>query len=387
MSVRVLHVFSTFAPGGPQVRTARLLGELDPDWRHSLLALDGNYEARTLLPASLEVELLLAPPKAGSARTTRALAGLLRRLRPELLLTYNWGAVDALLASLVVRPRARIHHEDGFRPDELAGFKRRRIWLRRLLLPRCQAVIVPSFTLEEIARERWRLAPALLRRIPNGLCVQDFPRGDRNPARRAELGIPREALLIGSVGHLRAEKNPVRLIEAFAGLAPDAHLLVLGAGPELPALQRAVHERRLASRVHLVGHRAQPQADYRALDVFALSSDTEQMPVALLEAMATALPVVSTDVGDVRRILPTEQAPFVVALQGADTAGALSRALSRLGQDRDLRDRLGAANRRRVEDEYSFAAMAQAYRECYEHALAGSLPAPARRAGSGTASA
>lgn len=372
MSARLLHVFSTFAPGGPQVRTARLLPELPRDWRHAILALDGCTDARTLLAPALAVEILAAPPRAGTPRTTLALARLLRARRPDLLLTYNFGALDALLAARLVGLRAVVHHEDGFRPDEVAAFKRRREWARRLVLGGTRAVIVPSRRLEELAHERWKLAPARVRRIPNGIDCADFPGRDGNPARRAELGIPADAVVVGSVGHLRPEKNPVRLIEALGALAasgPAVHALILGDGPERARVEDAARALGLSARVHLVGHRPAPQADYRAMDVFALSSDTEQMPVALLEAMASALPVASTDVGDVRRMLPPQQARFVVPLSDAPAA-ALGRALGELALDATLRRTLGAANRAHVEREYSFTGMVAAYREVYARALA-----------------
>ena len=366
MSARLLHVFSTFAPGGPQVRTTRLLPELPRAWRHAVVALDGCTDARALLDPALGVEILPAPPRAGTARTTLALRALLGRERPDLLLTYNFGALDALLAARLVGLRAVVHHEDGFRPDEVLRFKRRREWARRLVLGGTRALIVPSRRLEEIARERWRLAPALVHRIPNGLDCAAFPPRDGNPRRRAELGIPPEAVVVGYVGHLRPEKNPVRLVESLRDV--PAHALILGDGPERARVEARARELGLAARVHLVGHRQAPQDDYRAMDVFALSSDTEQMPVALLEAMASALPVASTDVGDVRGILPPAQAPFVVAL-GADAAGALGRALAALAADAGLRRELGAANRARVEREYSFGGMVAAYRDVYARAL------------------
>jgi glycosyltransferase involved in cell wall biosynthesis len=243
VSVRVLHVFSTFAPGGPQVRTARLLPELERSWRHAVVALDGNTEARTLLDPALGVEIVPAPPRAGSLRTTLALARLLRARRPDLLCTYNFGALDALLASRLVRPRAVVHHEDGFRPDEVAAFKRRRELARGVLLRGVAAVIVPSFTLERIARERWKLPGPRVRRIPNGLRVDDFAPADGGHARRAELGIPRDAFVFGYVGHLRPEKNPVRAVQALARMpasAGAAHLLVLGDGPERAAVEAAI---------------------------------------------------------------------------------------------------------------------------------------------------
>jgi glycosyltransferase involved in cell wall biosynthesis len=239
------------------------------------------------------------------------------------------------------------------------------VWTRRLLLPGTRAVIVPSFRLETIAHELWRLAPELVRRIPNGIRLDDFPARDGNPRRRAELGIPREAVVIGYVGHLRAEKNPVRLVRALADV--PAHLLMLGDGPERAAVEQTARELGLAARVHLAGHRAAPQDDYRAMDVFALSSDTEQMPVALLEAMASALPVAATDVGDVRRILPEEQGELVVSV--ASAPGALANALARLATDPALRTRLGSANRAHVEREFTFERMVAAYREVYQNAI------------------
>ena len=364
-SARVLHVFSTFAPGGPQVRTTRLLPELERGWRHHIVALDGCTEARALLAPELGVEFLPAPPRAGTPRTSLALARLLRRLRPDLLLTYNFGALDALLAARLVGLRAVVHHEDGFLPDEVAGFKRRRVWARRAVLPGTRAVIVPSFRLEEIAREHWRLAPPRLRRIPNGLRLADFPARDGGARRRAELGIATEAFVVGSVGHLRAEKNPVRLVEAMRSV--PGHLLMLGDGPERTRVEATALSAGLGARLHLAGHRPSPQDDYRAMDAFALSSDTEQMPVALLEAMASALPVAATDVGDVRRILPDEQGELVVPVAAGPEG--LARALGRLAGDPELRARLGQANRARVEREFSFETMVAAYRSVYAEAL------------------
>jgi L-malate glycosyltransferase len=369
VSARLLHVFSTFVPGGPQVRACRLLPELPREWRHQVMALDGRTDARSLLAPELGVEVLEAPPRASTPRTTLALARIFRRLRPELVLTYNFGALDALLAARLVGLTTVVHHEDGFRPDEVHGFKRRREWARRLLLPGTRAVVVPSFTLERIARERWRLAERLVRRIPNGIRLADFAPADGNPARRAELGIPAGARVVGWVGHLRPEKNPVRALEALAASGrADAHLLVLGDGPERARVEEARARLGLAGRVHLAGHRADPRADYRAMDAFLLSSDTEQMPVALLEAMASALPVASSDVGDVRAILPAEQAGLVAPL-GPGVVPALGAALARLLAEPGAARALGAANRARVERDFAFEGMVEAYRGTYAQAL------------------
>src|SRR5688500_14891984 len=94
----LLHVFSTFVPAGPQVRTVQLIAAFGDRFRHSIVAMDGRTQARELLPAGSSVRFLPAPPKAGSLRTALRLRKLLLAERPDLLLTYNFGAIDALLA-------------------------------------------------------------------------------------------------------------------------------------------------------------------------------------------------------------------------------------------------------------------------------------------------
>ena len=142
---------------------------------------------------------------------------------------------------------------------------------------------------------------------------------------------------------------------------PDIHLLLVGDGEERPALERRAAAPDLAGRVRFAGYQESPASFYQAMDIFALSSDSEQMPVALLEAMASALPVVSTDVGDVRVMLPPEQAPFL----GADLAVGIAG----LTRDPGLRRQLGDLNRKQAEERYSFEAMCAAYRGLYESVL------------------
>ena len=374
MKPHLLHVFATFAAGGPQVRTAQLVGALGSGWRHSIVGLDGRTEARELLPDDADARVLEAPPRGGMLRTVRRLRALIAAERPDALLTYNWGAIEGLLSGRLAGLRALLHHEDGFLPDELQRFKERRVLFRRFVLPRTFGVVVPSRKLERIALETWRLPPAKVRYVPNGVRLRDHAARDGNAALRARYGIPPDVPVVGSVGHLRPEKNPVRLVRAFALVPAAARLLVLGDGPERAAVEEAVRSLGLGARVVLAGHQPDPRPYYAAMDVFALSSDTEQMPVALLEAMASALPVASTDVGDVRSILPAPQGDFVVPLGEPGAERRLGVVLARLLADAALRLRLGAGNREAVAARYSFEGMVAAYRELYRATLRHGAP-------------
>ncbi|HEV8114196.1 MAG TPA: glycosyltransferase [Planctomycetota bacterium] len=368
-----LHVFSTFVPAGPETRAVRLIEAFGGAFRHSIVSMDGRTDARALLPEGADVRILESPPKAGSIATVRRLRDLLRAEQPDLLLSYNWGAFDAVMAARTLKLRRVVHHEDGFNPDEVLEFKQRRVLARRLVLPGVHRVVVPSKKLERIAVDTWRLANDRVRWIPNGIHAERFEARDGRPELRDALGIPRAAPLVGFVGHLRPEKNPLRLLRACARIDPalGMHVLIVGEGEERAGLEALVGKTpSLFGRVHFAGYVADPRDHYRAMDVYCLSSDTEQMPVALLEAMASGLAVVSTDVGDVRAILPDEQSPYVVPIEERESAWPIAEKLTVLVAGSRERERLGALNRTRVHERFTFEGMLAAYLDVYHGGLA-----------------
>jgi glycosyltransferase involved in cell wall biosynthesis len=180
--------------------------------------------------------------------------------------------------------------------------------------------------------------------------------------------------VIGWVGHLRPEKNPLRFLKAAARVDPEigAHFLILGDGAERRGCEElAARTPTLYGRTHFVGHQPDPRVHYRAMDVFCISSDTEQMPIALVEAMASALPVVTTNVGDVRAMLAPGQDPWVLPLDARETAWPLAEKLTELLRDADARKRLGQANRAKALADYDFATMLDAHRAIWRSATSG----------------
>ena len=318
---RVLHVFPSFASAGQQLRTVALIEGLGLAWSHVVAARDGRLDALALLPEGLDVRGL---PAVGYGFW--AWRKTLRRERPALLCTYNWGSFDAVLAARSLRLRTHLHHEDGFEAEEAGRQKLRRVWIRRAVLPYVYRVVVPSRLLERIARQHWRLPAGRVVRVPNGVDLARFrPAAAGGEVLKAELGIPRSAFVVGAVGGLRRVKRFDRLIRACAALPAGlakrgVHLVIAGEGPERGALDALARTQRPpGGGVHLLGHRADLVPVYQALDVFCLSSDTEQLPVSLLEAMACGAPVIATDVGDLRAILPEEAHAGLVE---RDAAGA-----------------------------------------------------------------
>lgn len=352
----LLHAFSTFAVGGPQVRFATIANHFGLRWRHAIVAMDGNLAARERLDPALDVTFpqiaLVKGDTLGSARRLRA---ALCELRPASLVTSNWGTIEWAIANRLPVVR-HVHVEDGFGPEERSAQLPRRVWMRRMFLAR-RTVVVPSLTLRCIAMETWRLNPARVRYVPNGIDLARFASG---PAH----SWPGDGLVVGTVAALRPEKNLARLLRAFALAAATrpARLVIAGDGPERAALEALARELGIGDRTYWAGHVADPAPLLRGFDIFALSSDTEQMPISLLEAMAAGLPVVATEVGDVATILPGQQRELVTSLDAA----ALGAALSRVLDDATLRRRLGTANRERAEQAFDQRTMLAAWAEVFD---------------------
>lgn len=351
------------------MRFTRLANAFGPDVAYTIVAMDGRFDAAELLDPSIRVALV--PLERRSLPwSALAIRKLIREVRPDLTITNNWGSMDGVLASWSAGVCPTIHSEDGFGPDEATRLKSRRVLTRRVLLNRIYTTVVPSKTLVRVAREQYRLAEEKMTFIPNGIEITHFQPG-RCEATRRMLGATDETVIIGFVGHLRAEKALHVLIEAYSqAKMPNSLLVLVGDGPCRKVLAAMVERLGLAAQVRFVGHAPAPQRYLAAFDIFAMSSATEQMPLSILEAMACGLPVISTDVGDCADMLATRQSPVIVA---PGNVSAYANALKLLAGQPTLRFELGTANRQRCIATYSFEKMTEAYAALYQRALSGGI--------------
>jgi len=357
----LLHVFASFGSGGVPLRICDVINGLPGGFCHTVVTLDGCFDARRRLAPQVAVEFrTLSLPRYNLLHSLMQVRALVRETEPDLLLTYNWGAIEPALANRLLGTCAHIHFESGFGVEEGGGQLWRRNLLRRVALAHARKVVVPSFTLLKIAADAWSVQVERLLRIPNGVDLQRY-RGEpgRREGAEAFAAVP-ATTVIGTVAPLRPEKNVGRLLRAFAALPEHdgCSLVIAGDGVEKRMLEALARELGIAGRTRFLGHVEDVPAVLRALDIFALSSDTEQMPNSLLQAMAAGRPVAAVDVGDVARIVAVENRPLVVPRDGA---GALTVALAALVGDAERRRVLGALNQARAQDHYSLEAMISAY--------------------------
>jgi len=308
--------------------------------------------------------------------TVRRLRSALRQLRPAVVHTHQLGALFyAGLAACGTGLPVLVHTEHG--RNFTAG-------LRRRLLGRIAAHYAARFfcVSSDIAAhvvDRCIVPRRKTIVVPNGIETARFHAAAHRLPLRQALGIAPAAPVIGTVGRLTAVKRQDRLLSAFAQVlrhVPAAHLLLVGDGPLRDDLHAQAAALGIAARVHFAGYQAQPERYLAAMDVFALTSDSEGMPLAILEAWAAGLPVVAARVGGVPELVAPEETGLLCE---PDDGATLARSLTDLLIHPAKADRLGTAGRRVVESYYTLRRMAEVYQSHYATLLAGTAARPAQR--------
>lgn len=362
----LLHVFSTFEVGGPQIRFAQLANHFGARYRHRIVAMDGGTAAMARLLPQIDAQFIPVQGRKGETfSNVRSFRRVLMELRPDLLVTSNWGSIEWAMANFD-HAIPHLHMEDGFGSEEAERQLPRRVWTRRLVLRR-STIMLPSRELLALAREVWKLPARSLLYIPNGIdCARFLAPGDWELAE--QHGIRRDVPIIGSVGGLRPEKNLFRLLEAFRLVVAGrpAQLVIVGEGALMDELKRAAEARGLSPHVVFTGASPFPERLLPLFSVFALSSDTEQMPLSVLEAMAASRAIASTNVGDVHDMVAEENRPFVVASDPKPLADAILALLA----DPARANTIGRANRERAMKFYDQNLMFAAYRRLFDGDMA-----------------
>jgi glycosyltransferase involved in cell wall biosynthesis len=205
--------------------------------------------------------------------------------------------------------------------------------------------------------------------IHNGVQTRRFrPDGEARRQVRGELGIGAEEFCIGAVGRLNRIKDYPTLLRAadiFGASCASWRLLIAGDGAEHAALQELVASSpRLSGRVQFLGARGRIPDFLNALDVYALPSLCEGISNSLLEAMASGLPVVATDVGGNPEVVENGESGLLFPVGDIQ---ALAGRLLRLQSKMELRQRIGQRAVQRVQEQFSLDAMVGKYEEMYTH--------------------
>lgn len=365
---RVVQVIPTLRTGGLENVVVRLVTHFESILSQGVVTPSKTGPLASRFPAGVSVVAMgdrHRPDRFNALRMAR----VFRALRPDIVHTRNWTCIDAILGARLAGVPRVIHGEHGREAADPTGANRLRRRVRRALAPLVSQFVTVSRDLNRWLVEDVRVPARKVRTIYNGVDTDRFAPGDREAARRA-LDIPPGWGVVGTVGRLDPVKDQAGLIRAFAVASAQrpSVLLIVGDGPlraELDALGRGLG---LADRVRLLGDRQDVAQILRALDCFALPSVGEGISNAILEAMATALPVVATRVGGNVELVEDGETGLLVEVGQPE---ALVRALECYLGDSGIARKHGAAARVRVEREFGLARMLTGYGDLYRSLVGG----------------
>lgn len=376
----IAHVLYRLDTGGMERVLVTVINRTRSRYRHAVICLDRvtAYRDRIADPAVPCLALHKKPGKDWGCyfRLWKAL----RKLKPDLVQTYNFGALDTAPVAWLAGVRRVVHAERGRDASDPRGERRKHLILRRSLAPFIDRYLAVSTDLRDWLTGKVGIDPSRVDHLPNGIDIADFAISPIQKDARPLLGrfAPPGTILIGTVGRLDPVKDQAGLLAAFKLLCealPDARerlrLAIVGEGPQRFSLEAQVAQLGLREQVCLLGKRDDVPAILAEFDIFAFSSIAEGMPGVLLEAMAAGLPVVATDVGGVGEVVSRGVTGLLVP---AGSPPALSQALSNYVSDEALRARHGCAGREQVKHKFDLNKMISAYVRLYDGLLQDAQP-------------
>lgn len=371
----VAHVIFRLDIGGLENGLVNLLNHMPREtYRHAIVCLTDYTSFRERLRRD-DVTLHALHKRPGQdfgwyARLWRCL----RALAPDIVHTRNLTTLEAQLPAALCGVRHRVHGEHGWDLGDLHGTRRRHRVLRRALGPLVSRYVAVSRDIARWLEHDLGVAPARVTQVYNGV---DTTRFRPEPGARAAV-LPEgfagpDCIVLGAVGRMTGIKDPVTLARAFVGLLatePDARarlrLVLVGDGPELPAVRAVLAQAGCADLAWLPGARDDVPALLRAFDVYVLSSLNEGISNTILEAMASGLPVVATRVGGNAELVRDEECGLLVP---PGDPGTLAVALRRYVRDPLLRGAHARAARARAVADFSMEAMVRGYLSVYDGLL------------------
>ncbi len=375
----MVHVILRLAVGGMENGLVNLLNRLPRDrFRHAVICLTDATEFRARITRDdVEIFELAKRPGKDPGLYVR-LWRLLRRLRPDIVHTRNLPTIDLPVVAFLAGVPARVHGEHGRDMVEIAGGNRKYNMLRRLVSPVVDRYITVSRDLEAWLAGAVGIPAGKIEQIYNGVDCDRFhpahpPTGARASFPEADFAPP-GSVVIGTVGRMETVKDQTGLARAFIKLhemagdrAGTLRLVMIGDGGLREPARALLAEAGLEAAAWLPGDRDDIPDLLRAMDVFVLPSLNEGISNTILEAMASGLPVVATDVGGNPELVIDGETGVLVPPGDPD---AMAGALRRYIDDPDLIARHGTAARARAEAEFALEIMAGRYLAVYDALLA-----------------
>jgi L-malate glycosyltransferase len=366
---RVAQVLHSLRVGGAEMLAARVVRALRDEFSFVFFCLDelGSL-GEQLQKEGFPVHVVGRRPGL-DWRCARALSKAFRREEIELVQAHQYTPYFySTMARFLYRRPPILFTEHGRHFPDVRRAKR--VFVNRRILAKRDRVVAVGEAVRRALIDNEGLPAARIGVIYNGIVLPESPlSAQERQAVRQEMGVGADdfvVLMVARLDPLKDHATAILAAEAARRRIPDLRLVLIGDGPERPRIESLVRERSLQERVRFLGLRNDVSRLWAGADIALLSSISEGIPLTILEAMASWLPVVSTNVGGVGEVIVDGENGLLAPSRDAE---ALAGQLIRLAVDSDLRKRLAASGRRRVEETFGQDRMMNSYRRLFNDML------------------
>ena len=371
----VAHVMHRFDVGGLENGVVNLINHMPSEaYRHVVISLTEITDFHKRIERDDVQFIALGKPPGHVLWIYPRLFKLFRELRPAIVHSRNLAALEVTVPAWAAGVPVRIHGEHGRDVGDLDGSSMKYQWVRRIYRPFVTYFIALSRDLEHYLIGRVGVPQGRVAQIYNGVDAQRFhPAGERQPVRGCPFSDSAD-WLVGTVGRMQSVKNQIALAKAFVHalqIAPELkdrlRLVMIGDGPLRARSLELLEQAGCADLAWLPGERNDVPEILRGLDCFVLPSLAEGISNTILEAMASGLPVIATDVGGNGELIKAGLTGELVPL---DDIEAMAQSIVFRARHREHAREEGQAGRLRIEQRFSMAAMVGQYQGLYDRLLA-----------------
>jgi len=358
--IKIMQIMPNFGLGGAEIMVENLSKELTRDGYD--VCIVSLYDFHSAITERLEenyIRLLYLGKKKGfDIRMIFKLYKLFKKEKPDIIHTHRYAILYAAIAAIFAKVPVKIHTIHNIACKEV-GFIKRKINYFFYQYFKVIPVSISPEVKKSVVKE-YRLPDEQVMMIHNGI---DF----REITPKEEYGIEKGMIRIIHIGRFSEQKNHIGLIESFKIVhdsVPSTILKLIGAGDLEKIIKDKIKELELEDSIELLGLKSNVYPYLNESDIFVLASFWEGMPISLIEAMATGLPIVATAVGGVQDMIDDGKTGLLVDVN----TDQISAALHKLIEDGNLRMKLGNAARD-ASVRYSSQEMAKEYESLYKYAV------------------